>query len=52
MANMYPYWAEPHASVNPEFTRIVFTSNWGRSSTGEVEMFMIELPPDWAEQLP
>ena len=46
------YWAEPHASVNQDFTRVVFTSNWGRSGTGEVEMFMIELPPDWPERLP
>ena len=45
----HDYWAEPHASVNPDFTRIVFTSNWGRSGTGEVDMFMMELPPDWAE---
>ena len=48
----HDYWAEPHASVNPDFTRIVFTTNWGRSGTGEVEMFMIELPPDWTERLP
>jgi hypothetical protein len=47
----HDYWAEPHASVNPDFTRILFTSNWGRSGTGEVEMFMVELPPDWTEQL-
>ena len=48
----HDYWAEPHASVNPDFTRVVFTSNWGRSGTGQVEMFLIELPPDWTEQLP
>jgi hypothetical protein len=48
----HDYWAEPHASVNPDFTRVVFTSNWGRSGTGEVEMFMVELPPDWPERLP
>ena len=48
----YFYWAEPHASVNPDFTRVVFTTNWGRFDTGEVEMFMIALPPDWPEQLP
>jgi hypothetical protein len=41
------YWAEPHASVNQDFTRVLFTSNWGRSGTEEVEMFMIQLPPDW-----
>lgn len=46
------YWAEPHASVNRDFTRIVFTSNWGRSGTEEVEMFLIELPPDWIQRLP
>ena len=48
----YYYWAEPHASVNPDFTRVVFTTNWGRFDTAEVEMFMIALPPDWTERLP
>jgi hypothetical protein len=48
----HDYWAEPHVSANPDFTRIVFTSNWGRSGTGEVEMLMIQLPPDWPERLP
>ena len=45
------YWAEPHASANSDLTRIVFGTNWGRSGTGEVEMFMIALPPDWTEWL-
>jgi hypothetical protein len=48
----HDYWAEPQASVNPDFTRALFTTNWGRSGTGEVEMFLISLPPDWPEQLP
>lgn len=48
----HDYWAEPHASVNHDFTRIVFTSNWGRSGTGEVETYLVELPPDWLSQLP
>jgi hypothetical protein len=43
------YWAEPHVSANPDFTRVLFTSNWGRSGTGEVEMYLIELPPDWSK---
>jgi hypothetical protein len=47
----HDYWAEPHASVNPDFTRILFTSNWGRSGTGEVEMYRIALPLDWPERL-
>jgi len=48
----YSYWAEPHASANPDLTRVLFTTNWGRFDTGEVEMFMIALPPDWSERLP
>jgi hypothetical protein len=43
----HDYWAEPHASVNHDFTRVVFTSNWGRSGTEEVDMYLLELPPDW-----
>lgn len=46
------YWAEPHASANQDLTRIVFTSNWGRTGTEEVEMFMIDLPADWPQRLP
>ena len=48
----YYYWAEPHASANPDLTRVLFTTNWGRFDTGEVEMFMIALPADWPERLP
>ena len=47
----HDYWAEPHASVNPDFTRILFTSNWGRSGSEEVDMYLIELPKDWAVNL-
>ena len=46
------YWAEPHASMNRDFTRIVFTSNWGRTGTEEVDLYMVELPEDWTELLP
>lgn len=46
------YWAEPHASVNQDFTRIVFTSNWGRTGTEEVDTYMIVLPDHWKEKLP
>ena len=48
----YYYWAEPHASANPDLTRVLFTTNWGRFNTGEVKMFMIALPPDWPDRLP
>ena len=42
----YYYWAKPHASTNPDLTRVLFTSNRGRFDTGEGETFMIALPPD------
>ncbi len=41
------YWAEPRATVNQDFTRILFTTNWGRTGTDQVEMFLIALPPEW-----
>lgn len=44
------YWAEPHGTVNRDFSRALFTTNWGRSGTGEVEMFMIILPQDWSSR--
>jgi hypothetical protein len=48
----HDYWAEPHATVNPNFTCILFTSNWGRSGTAEVDTFLIELPLEWESNLP
>lgn len=48
----HDYWAEPHASTNRDLTRILFTSNWGRSGTGEVEMYLIWLEEDWSARLP
>ncbi|MBN1643000.1 MAG: hypothetical protein JXA09_17315, partial [Anaerolineae bacterium] len=47
----HDYWAEPHATTNGDMTRILFTSNWGRSGSEEVDMYMIELAPDWTETL-
>jgi hypothetical protein len=41
----HDYWAEPHATVNRDFTRVLFTSNWGRSGSEGVEVYMMELPP-------
>jgi len=48
----HDYWAEPHASVNRDFTQILFTSNWGRTGTDEVDMYMIKLPQNWVSLLP
>lgn len=46
----HDYWAEPHASVNRDFTRILFTSNWNSSGDSGVDMYMVILPPDWYSQ--
>jgi hypothetical protein len=47
----HDYWAEPHASVNQDFTRIVFTSNWGRAGTDELDTYLIYLPANWVSLL-
>ncbi|MFH2102847.1 MAG: cellulase family glycosylhydrolase [Chloroflexota bacterium] len=46
------YWAEPHASVNRDFTRVIFSTNWGRSGTGEVELFLLQLQHHWDTLVP
>ena len=43
----HDYWAEPHATVNRDLTRVLFTSNWGKTGTEQVEMYMIRLPENW-----
>ncbi|MBM4241201.1 MAG: hypothetical protein FJ150_06020 [Euryarchaeota archaeon] len=47
----HDYWAEPHATANRDLTKILFTSNWGKTGTEQVEMYMIELPNDWISKL-
>lgn len=47
----HDYWAEPHATIKRDFTRALFTTNWGRSGTEQVETMLVDLPPDWPEQL-
>ena len=42
------YWGEPHATTDRTITRIVFSTNWGRSGTGEVDAYLIALPSDWS----
>jgi hypothetical protein len=44
------YWAEPHATVNRDFTRVLFGTNWGRVGTDEVESYLIDLPSGWLQQ--
>ncbi|UXI66331.1 hypothetical protein [Tahibacter amnicola] len=39
------YWTEPHASVSRDFTRVLFTSNWGVNSSTDVDAYIVQLPP-------
>ena len=36
------YWAEPHASISPSGSRVVFGSDWGGGDT--VDTYVVELP--------
>ena len=38
------YMAEPHASVNRDFTMVLFNSNWGVAGSTDVDAYMIRLP--------
>ncbi|MDN5780620.1 MAG: hypothetical protein L0H23_01130, partial [Luteimonas sp.] len=38
------YWTEPHGTVNRDFTRISFNSNWGNSAGADVDIYTIQLP--------
>ena len=37
------YFTEPHASVNRDFTRVVFDSNWDIKTPTDVDTYLIEL---------
>jgi hypothetical protein len=37
------YWSEVHASVNRDFTKILFNSNWG-SGNDDMDVYKIVLP--------
>lgn len=38
------YFAEPQASVNRDFTKILFNSNWNLNSETDIDAYLIELP--------
>lgn len=39
------YFSEPHATVNRDFTRIVFNANWLTGRDDDVDVYMALLPP-------
>jgi hypothetical protein len=38
------YFTAPHASVNRDFTKIAFSSNWNVNSATDLDTYVIELP--------
>lgn len=42
----HDYWAEPQATANRSLTRVLFTTNWGRSGSEQVEMYQIYVPSE------
>ncbi|MDO4231419.1 MAG: WD40 repeat domain-containing protein [Lautropia sp.] len=38
------YWTEPQATVNPDFTRVLFNSNWGSKSDMDIDNYLVVLP--------
>jgi hypothetical protein len=40
------YFAEPHATVNRDFTRILFNSNWDQKGSLDVDAYLLRLPLD------
>ncbi len=39
------------AAANPDLTRVLFTSNWGRSGAGESDLYLLALPTGWVDML-
>ena len=40
-------FAGPQAVPNADFTRVLFASNWGHTSGGESDLYLLALPPQW-----
>jgi hypothetical protein len=39
------YFTEPQASVNRDFTRVIWASNFGTTSDTDIDAYMMYLPP-------
>lgn len=39
------YWTAPVATVNRQFTRVLFNSNWGSGREGDMDVYLIVVPP-------
>lgn len=41
------YFTEPHASVSRDGSRVVWSSNWGTTSSEDIDAYMYILKPEW-----
>ncbi len=37
------YWAEPHATVSRDFSRVLFSSNWGVNSETDIDAYLLQI---------
>jgi len=42
-SNAGDYWAQPHATINRDATKILWGSNWG-GSTLDLDSYMVTIP--------
>ncbi len=40
------YWSEPHATVNRDLTKVVWTSNWDVRTDSDLDVYMVQITPD------
>lgn len=40
------YWTQPHASMSRDFSRVLYNSNWGSTSSMDVDAYLVKLAPN------
>ncbi|MDO4904147.1 MAG: hypothetical protein Q4A16_01110 [Lautropia sp.] len=43
-SDFHSYWTEPHATVNPDFTRMLFNSTWNSNNARDVQTYLTAIP--------
>ena len=40
------YWTQPHATMSRDFSRVLYNSNWGSTSSMDVDAYLVKLAPN------
>ena len=40
------YWTQPHATASRDFSRVLYNSNWGSTSSMDVDAYLVKLAPN------